>query len=421
MAALIISISSDLSDESVGSLMPVLELESHSPSEISPFESSLPPVPVALMVLPFLCSDDSESEPLVVLPERHVSSSTYIAMVGRWRSKAIPFGRPYRTHPNGPCQVLTVRKSVGLLPSHRLALRYTSHHSSSNNFTSDSLPDSPLDSSSDSSSDHSLSDHSLMDHSPKDYIEEDIDAGVPADVGAEIDVRVSTETDEGIGLDVEPFREDFPDLVSADGIASIETRHRLLEADSVIASTERVGLSSCVAVLERSNTRLRETLRMKSVRADMLRRRLSFVKDELRLIHRSRYYKRMRRIVELVGSSSTSAIRAAGLEAESQSQNGDEGNDNNGNGNIGRNGNIRNGNPNGGAGRDAPVARVYTYKYFLNCQPRNFSGTEGVIGLARWFEKMESVFHISNCPLDSQVKFATCTLLDGAMMIHILF
>ncbi|GKB19902.1 putative reverse transcriptase domain-containing protein [Tanacetum coccineum] len=77
------------------------------------------------------------------------------------------------------------------------------------------------------------------------------------------------------------------------------------------------------------------------------------------------------------------ANRAARLEAESQIQNRDEGNNNNGNENGGRNGNNRNGNPNGGAGRDAPVARVCTYKDFLNCQPRNFSDTEGVIGLAR--------------------------------------
>nr|GEX02555.1 hypothetical protein [Tanacetum cinerariifolium] len=41
-------------------------------------------------------------------------------------------------------------------------------------------------------------------------------------------------------------------------------------------------------------------------------------------------------------------------------------------------------------------------------------GTEGVVSLARWFEKMESVFRISNCPLNSQMKFTTCTLLDGA-------
>ncbi|GKE89410.1 reverse transcriptase domain-containing protein, partial [Tanacetum coccineum] len=43
------------------------------------------------------------------------------------------------------------------------------------------------------------------------------------------------------------------------------------------------------------------------------------------------------------------------------------------------------------------------------------NGTEGVVGLTRWFEKMESVFSISNCTTTSQVKFATCTLQDDAL------
>ncbi|GKA40112.1 putative reverse transcriptase domain-containing protein [Tanacetum coccineum] len=54
--------------------------------------------------------------------------------------------------------------------------------------------------------------------------------------------------------------------------------------------------------------------------------------------------------------------------------------------------------------------RKCTYKDFLNCHPLNFKGTEGVVVLSQWFEKMESVFHISNCPVKNQVKFATCTL-----------
>ncbi|GJV90371.1 hypothetical protein Tco_1538184 [Tanacetum coccineum] len=62
-----------------------------------------------------------------------------------------------------------------------------------------------------------------------------------------------------------------------------------------------------------------------------------------------------------------------------------------------------------------PVARAYTYKDFLNCQPHNFRGTEGVIGLTRSFMKMEPVFQISNYAIDSQVKFSTCTLVDGAL------
>ncbi|GJV31507.1 putative reverse transcriptase domain-containing protein [Tanacetum coccineum] len=56
-----------------------------------------------------------------------------------------------------------------------------------------------------------------------------------------------------------------------------------------------------------------------------------------------------------------------------------------------------------------------TYKDFLNCHPLNFKGTEGVVVLAQWFEKMESVFHISNCAVENQVKFATCTFVGNAL------
>ncbi|GKE91289.1 putative reverse transcriptase domain-containing protein, partial [Tanacetum coccineum] len=41
--------------------------------------------------------------------------------------------------------------------------------------------------------------------------------------------------------------------------------------------------------------------------------------------------------------------------------------------------------------------------------------TEGVVRLTHWFEKMETVFHISNCPEKYQVKYATCTLLNSAL------
>ncbi|GKE39480.1 hypothetical protein Tco_1462885, partial [Tanacetum coccineum] len=59
--------------------------------------------------------------------------------------------------------------------------------------------------------------------------------------------------------------------------------------------------------------------------------------------------------------------------------------------------------------------REYTYKDFLNCQPLTFKGTEGVVVLSQWFEKMESMFHISNCARENQVKFATCTFLGNAL------
>ncbi|GJY51535.1 hypothetical protein Tco_0442382 [Tanacetum coccineum] len=102
MATPVISISSDVSVENVGSSFPrviligsisvevpvasemravavaspaeVLELDTHSSSEVDPSESSPLPVSVAPMVSPFLCSDDSESD--TNMPERHVSPTT---------------------------------------------------------------------------------------------------------------------------------------------------------------------------------------------------------------------------------------------------------------------------------------------------------------------------------------------------------
>ncbi|GJT88210.1 putative reverse transcriptase domain-containing protein [Tanacetum coccineum] len=43
-----------------------------------------------------------------------------------------------------------------------------------------------------------------------------------------------------------------------------------------------------------------------------------------------------------------------------------------------------------------------TYKDFLNCKPLTFKGIEGVVVLSQWFEKMELVFHISNCAVENQ-------------------
>ncbi|GKB38390.1 hypothetical protein Tco_0883332 [Tanacetum coccineum] len=174
------------------------------------------------MVSPFLCSVDSEanseSEPFEQRPERHESLIAHDAMVSMWRDKvasrssspsgssshdtltpssefpiapvvappgirrrpttlirpgeAIPFGRPYHTHPNGPHKLLTLRKRVGPFLARRLAWRRVSHRlldryslpdftsdSSSSGSSLDSSPDtssgSPSDSLSDTSSVHS--------------------------------------------------------------------------------------------------------------------------------------------------------------------------------------------------------------------------------------------------------------------------
>ncbi|GJV92377.1 hypothetical protein Tco_1540190 [Tanacetum coccineum] len=57
--------------------------------------------------------------------------------------------------------------------------------------------------------------------------------------------------------------------------------------------------------------------------------------------------------------------------------------------------------------REDPVTSNCSYKEFMKCQPINFKGTEGAIGLIRWFERTKSVFSCSNCTEDCKVEFAT--------------
>ncbi|GJT09871.1 reverse transcriptase domain-containing protein [Tanacetum coccineum] len=65
--------------------------------------------------------------------------------------------------------------------------------------------------------------------------------------------------------------------------------------------------------------------------------------------------------------------------------------------------------------REAHVARKCSYKEFMSCQPINFKGLEGAVGLIRWFERTELVFSRSNCTEDCKVKFATGTLTEEAL------
>ncbi|GJW46883.1 hypothetical protein Tco_0078529 [Tanacetum coccineum] len=65
--------------------------------------------------------------------------------------------------------------------------------------------------------------------------------------------------------------------------------------------------------------------------------------------------------------------------------------------------------------REVHVARKCSYKEFMSCQPFNFKGLEGAVGLIRWFELSESVFSHSNYTEDYKVKFATGTLTKEAL------
>ncbi|GJY27232.1 hypothetical protein Tco_0401958 [Tanacetum coccineum] len=549
-------------------------LDFSSSSDSDPSKDSLPPAPDLPLVSPFLFSDDSEandeSEPAEQRPERHESLTVHDAEVTILRDRvasrpstpsgpsshdilapssefplapivappeirrrsatlirpgeAIPFGRPYRTHPNGPRKLLTARKRVRPLPARRLAWRRVSHHSSDHHSSPDSSSSS---SSSDPSSVHSSgcdssgqahsgpstrdapprliyppvltpryseafrrwraaplstpyppttsesslgssSERSLDSSSPssrpsrkrcrsptasvpspthvsrsiaptpadllpprkrfrgsyssedsgEEHIEVDTaDAEAVADVG--ISEGVVAHTRDGVGMRVEiassDVREDDEEfeaeasaadtreivvdhwlLVRIDRITKIETTQRQLETSQLVHSKERASLVERIGSL-----------------------RLEYLKEEFRQVCRDRDDTRMRlrrtmtitrsgmtpeAIEELVNRrveealAAHEATRANALEAKNQSQNGSDGDNGNSSNGNGENGNGGNGNPNDNGRGDRPVARECTYQDFMKCQALNFKGTEGVVELIRWFEKMETVFHISNCP-----------------------
>ncbi|GJW36375.1 putative reverse transcriptase domain-containing protein [Tanacetum coccineum] len=187
-----------------------------------------------------------------------------------------------------------------------------------------------------------------------------------------------------------------------------EQGHRIIGVESAVTVlTERV------AELERDNRRLKGT--MPNTRSGA-----SMTHEEVEELVTRRVAKEME-------------AREAARTLEPLNENGDEqeggnggnggngngGNKGNGNGGNGENRNggnrHRNGNHDMNYGGFMPVARECTFQDFLKCKPQNFLGTEGVVGLTRWFEKMETVFNISNCPPKYQVKYATCTLQDNVL------
>ncbi|GJT81060.1 hypothetical protein Tco_1055402 [Tanacetum coccineum] len=183
---------------------------------------------------------------------------------------------------------------------------------------------------------------------------------------------------------------------------------------------EVTTITERISVLERDNTRLRGMLDVESQRVDRLQRGISRVQRELRSMPTATHSRMTQDAInELIAKRVDEtlkvydAARNPELEMRMEDDQQDdhvEENVNNNNGN--ENGN---GNPNVNNGGVVPVARECTYQDFVKCQPLNFKGTEGVVGLTRLFEKMECVFHISLCPPRYQLKYASCNLLDGAL------
>nr|GFB92164.1 putative zinc finger, CCHC-type, retrotransposon Gag domain protein [Tanacetum cinerariifolium] len=68
-----------------------------------------------------------------------------------------------------------------------------------------------------------------------------------------------------------------------------------------------------------------------------------------------------------------------------------------------------------GAGPTLPELTGCTYATFIKCDPLPFNGTKGAVGLCQLFERLESMFQISECKEKDRVKFAMATLRGRAL------
>ncbi|GKA18549.1 reverse transcriptase domain-containing protein, partial [Tanacetum coccineum] len=363
----------------------------------------------------------------------------------------IPIGRLYRIHLGGPSRALTARKSVRPKSCHSLALSEAFRQWRSAPLIT-TYPPTTSESSLGSSSERSL-DSSLpffrpsckrcrfptasvpspthvsrsiaptpADHLPpckrfrdsyssedsgEEYMEVDT-ADAKADAYVGISEGVIAHTRDGVGMrvkipasDVREDDEEFEVEASA-----ADTREIAVDPLAIGDSSE----SSREGIPDLEDTIYDIVHYMSEVRIDRIteiettQRQLETTLSQEEFCQVRRDHDDTQRRLGIFESyeslAAYEAIRVANaLEAENQSQDGIDGDKGNG-----ENGNCENRNPNENGRGDKPVAIECTYQDFMKCQPLNFKGTEGVVELIRWFEKMETVFHISNCPEKYQVK-----------------
>nr|GEV60228.1 reverse transcriptase domain-containing protein [Tanacetum cinerariifolium] len=244
----------------------------------------------------------------------------------------------------------------------------------------------------------------------------DIDVGPLVTSGISESTRGDAPDLEGTLYDTVHYMSDVP----LGRITEFETARRQLEAGQLMASGERDGLTDKIRMM--SFVRFVGIVMMLGGDLGDWSHLLRGVWDFTLSLDMTitRFRMNPEAIEELIAQQVAEALAnyeathaANALEAESQSQNGnngENGNGRNGNGNHGDGGKKRNGKPNKNGRGAMLVACVCTYQDFMKCQPLNFKGTE-----TKWFEKMETVFHISNCLEVYQVKYDTYTLLDSAL------
>nr|GEU73258.1 reverse transcriptase domain-containing protein [Tanacetum cinerariifolium] len=451
MAISVISVLLDSSKESLGTSTRRVILFDH-----------IPPLPA---ISPFLSSTDDSSDsdtpdtppsPTHGTPFTEMALSTQSTPVAssalRRRvmilapRQPIPHGRPYRYHPKGSIHMMTARKRIGPLPTYRFTVKHSvdyssSHHFALNNSLSDSSSSSSLETSSDPSSDdlpdssfdHSLpapssgmrpSHHlcllvpsiphssatiinrpshdssstspsrkrsrspaapvplSLHIHGALTYVRADVlpspkrirspKSATDLEVSSAENFELSRSRRTNLGMDDDVERSDGLDIdleIQAEineYVAYADAlRARGIDARVVVEAVDREeietgarGLRTCEGVNKQIDCRLAGALRARDT---------------------------ARNLEPLIGGG-----------GEQEEVNGSGGNGNGGNGNRG-NGNGGNGNR--GANRNGNG----------DGEGNGHNFEEGVVGLTRWFEKMDTVFHISNYSEKYQELVLLCT------------
>nr|GEU65901.1 retrovirus-related Pol polyprotein from transposon TNT 1-94 [Tanacetum cinerariifolium] len=389
-------------------ISPIRVLDSSS-SASDPSEDSLPPIP-DLPLRPVSYSYDTLSpssefplDPIIAPPKIRRRSTTLIQP-----GEAIPFGRPYRTHRNGPHRLLTTRKRVRPIPAHRLAWRRVSHHSSDHH------------SSPDSSSSSSPLDHSLSRHTPPNTT--DADTSTPSRFVHRSHDKTPRRSEAFRHWRSAPLSTLYPPTTSESSLG--KSFERLLDSSSLSSGPSRKRCRSPAASVPSSTHVSSEEEHMEVETADTkavadvgisdgvvahledsvdmgVEIDASDVREEYEEFKVEASAADTREIVVdplAIGDSSESS-RGGIPDLEDtiydivhyMSENddcyslcdGDNGNGENRNGGKGNgNGRNRNGRNENGRG-DRPVTRECTYQDFMKYQPLNFKGMKRVVGLIR--------------------------------------
>ncbi|GKC71554.1 putative reverse transcriptase domain-containing protein [Tanacetum coccineum] len=383
---------------------------------ISPIAPTIPPIaPTIRYTSLFICTDSSDNSLPETSSDSHSNtsfdSSTRHSSLGHpisdtfCNSPTVISARPSRIRCRSPTLSVFVASLVlGALSPWRADLLPPRKRIRDSNFMTDFEPDVDSNIHADIDACIAFADD-IAARGKEVRVEDGTEAEEEAESSASgtIEIEVDRVTHLVVSDDIaETVRKDFPELVSADGslevmqigldvvmhelydhmVEILVHRVRVIESVQrdqghriVATSQQSAAMSERIGTLERDNVRLRGMLDVERQRVDRLRRSMS------KMPTATRSGMTQDEINELIAKRVKEALKAydatrnPGTETEIENEQQDDNvdaNANNGNGLE-----NENGNPN--------------------------------------VNNREMVFHISNCPLRYQVKYASCTLLDGAL------